>query len=82
MIGLFGSILGFCINIVVWTLIQWAEPTYIPPGVSSPVPLTVKLEPQVVMSLLVFLVMLSLAAAILPARRAAGQNVVEALGHV
>jgi putative ABC transport system permease protein len=82
MIGFFGSLLGFLFNTLVWALIGWAEPTYMPPGVSSAVPLTVKLEPHVVMTLLVFLVILSLTAAILPARRAARQNVVEALGHV
>jgi ABC-type lipoprotein release transport system permease subunit len=32
--------------------------------------------------LMIFLVLLSLLAAILPARRAAKQNVVDALGHV
>lgn len=82
MIGCLGSILGFFINAAVWGLIEWIGPTYTPPGVSSAVPLTIKLEPQVVAALLVFLVLLSLTAAILPARRAARQNVVEALGHV
>jgi putative ABC transport system permease protein len=82
MIGSLGSILGFFINASVWGLIEWISPTYTPPGVSSAVPLTIKLEPQVVVTLLVFLVFLSLMAAILPARRAARQNVVEALGHV
>ena len=82
LIGFFGSLLGLIINIIVWAAILTVEPTYTPPGVSSPVPLTVKLEPGVSVVLLAFLVFLSLMAAILPARRAARQNVVDALGHV
>ena len=82
MIGLLGSFIGLIINVIVWAIIIAVEPTYIPPGVSSPVPLTVKLEPTVALMLMAFLILLSLIAAIMPARRAAKQNVVEALGHV
>jgi putative ABC transport system permease protein len=82
MIGLLGSFIGLILNIIAWAIIMAVEPTYIPPGVSSPVPLTVKLEPPVALMLMAFLILLSLIAAILPARRAAKQNVVEALGHV
>jgi putative ABC transport system permease protein len=82
MIGLLGSFIGLIINVIVWAIIIALEPTYIPPGVSSPVPLTVKLEPTVALMLMAFLILLSLIAAIMPARRAAKQNVVEALGHV
>ena len=42
----------------------------------------VNLVPQAMVILAVFLIVLSLIAAILPARRAARQNVVDALGHV
>jgi len=82
MIGLLGSFIGLILNIIAWAIIMAVEPTYIPPGVSSPVPLTVKLEPPVALMLMAFLILLSLIAAIMPARRAAKQNVVEALGHV
>jgi putative ABC transport system permease protein len=82
MIGLLGSILGIALNVAVWAIIRAVEPTYIPPGVSTPVSLTVNLVPQAMLMLAVFLIVLSLIAAILPARRAARQNVVEALGHV
>jgi putative ABC transport system permease protein len=82
MIGLLGSILGIVLNVAVWAIIRAVEPTYIPPGVSTPVSLIVNLVPQAMLILAVFLVVLSLIAAILPARRAAGQNVVDALGHV
>jgi putative ABC transport system permease protein len=82
MIGLLGSVLGIVLNLAVWAIIRAAEPTYIPPGVSTPVSLIVNLVPQAMLVLAVFLIVLSLIAAILPARRAARQNVVDALGHV
>jgi putative ABC transport system permease protein len=82
MLGFLGTIFGIILNVIVWAIIRAAHPTYIPPGVSTPVPLIVNLVPQAMFFLMVFLVLLSLAAAILPARRAAKQNVVDALGHV
>ena len=82
MIGLLGSILGIVLNVAVWAIIRAVEPTYIPPGVSTPVSLIVNLVPQAMLMLAIFLIVLSLIAAILPARRAARQNVVDALGHV
>ncbi|HOP48667.1 MAG TPA: FtsX-like permease family protein [Desulfobacteraceae bacterium] len=82
MLGLLGTIVGILINIGVWAAIRIAQPSYIPPGVSTPVPLIVNLVPQSMMILMIFLIFLSLIAAILPARRAARQNVVDALGHV
>ena len=82
MLGFLGTIFGIILNVIVWAIIRAAHPTYIPPGISTPVPLIVNLVPQAMLFLMVFLVLLSLAAAILPARRAAKQNVVDALGHV
>jgi putative ABC transport system permease protein len=82
MIGLLGSLLGIVLNVAVWAIIRAVKPTYIPPGVSTPVSLIVNLVPQAMLILAIFLIVLSLIAAILPARRAAGQNVVDALGHV
>jgi len=82
LLGCFGSLLGIALNVAAWVCIRVIEPTYIPPGISSPVPLIVNLVPRAMVLLMVFLISLSLVAAILPARRAARQNVVEALGHV
>ena len=81
-IGFLGSLVGVIINIIVYVIIRAIEPSYIPPGVSTPVPLIVNLVPQSMFFLILFLVFLSLAAAIIPAKRAAKQNVVDALGHV
>lgn len=82
LLGFMGCILGIGLNIVAWLAIRGIKPTYTPPGVSSPVPLVVNLVPETMGILMVFLVGLSLFAAVLPAKRAARQNVVEALGHV
>ena len=82
LIGLIGSILGVALNIIVWYAIGYIKPSYIPPGISSPVPLIVNLVPRAMIVFALIMVSLSLLAAILPARRAARQNVVEALGHV
>ena len=82
LLGFLGSLLGMVLHIGVWTLIRILAPTYTPPGVSTPVPLVVNLVPQSLMTLMICLILLSLTAAILPAARAARQNVVDALGHV
>jgi putative ABC transport system permease protein len=82
LIGLLGSIVGFILNVIVWALIGYIEPSYIPPGNTTPVPLLVSLVPGFIGGLIIFLILLSLVAAIIPARRAARQNVVDALGHV
>jgi putative ABC transport system permease protein len=82
MLGLFGSFIGIVLHVSVWAMIRAFPPTYTPPGISTPVPLIVDLGPRTMFFLLLFLVFLSLIAAIIPARRAARQNVVDALGHV
>jgi len=81
LLGFFGSILGIILHTFVWSIIKWHPPKYMPPGMSIPVSLTVDMVPVMLCALLLSLVLLSLFAAIIPARRAARQNVVEALGH-
>lgn len=82
MLGFLGTILGIVLNVAAWAVIRAINPTYTPPGISTPVPLIINLVPQSMFMLMVFLILLSLMAAIMPARRAARQNVVDALGHV
>jgi len=81
-LGFLGSLVGVAINIIVYVIIQAIGPSYIPPGSSTPVPLIVNLVPRSMIFLILFLIFLSLGAAIVPAKRAAKQNVVDALGHV
>ena len=80
--GFFGSIMGIILHTCVWAIIKWHPPKYTPPGVSMSVSLTVDMVPPMLFVLLLSLVLLSLFAAIIPARRAARQNIVDALGHV
>jgi putative ABC transport system permease protein len=82
LLGFLGSLLGMVLHVGVWALIRILAPTYTPPGVSTPVPLVVHLVPESMITLMICLMFLSLIAAIIPARRAARQNVVDALGHV
>ncbi len=81
-LGFIGTIFGIVLNIIVWGIINLVEPTYIPPGNSTPVPLTVNIVPESMFYLMVFLVILSLFSAIMPARKASKQSVVDALGFI
>lgn len=80
-LGLLGSLAGVGLNLVGWALVRILAPTYIPPGVSAPVALVVDLLPTTMLRLTLFLTLLSMAAAIWPARRAARIAIVDALGH-
>ncbi len=82
MLGVFGSLCGAALNITVWAVIHAAGPSYIPPGLSTPVPLVVSLLPAAMLRLTLSLTVLSVAAAVLPARRAARMEIADALGHV
>jgi putative ABC transport system permease protein len=81
-LGLLGCSLGAVLNVAAWAAIRLIGPSYIPPGISTPVPLIVNLLPGAMLVLTAFLTCLSMAAAILPARRAARMGMVDALGHV
>ena len=81
LLGSFGCILGLVLHTMVWTLIKICKPSYLPPNISEPVPLQVHFVPQTLLVLVGCIILLSLTASIIPARRAAWQNVVEALGH-
>ncbi len=81
-LGFLGCGLGAVLNVMAWAAIRLAGPSYVPPGMSAAVPLIVDLLPGAMLRLTFFLTFLSMAAAILPARRAARMGIVDALGHV
>ncbi len=82
LLGLAGSLVGFFRHTLVWGVISWAQPSYIPPGNSSTVPLIVDFLFMDIVQLAGFMTFLALLSAIVPARRAAKQNVVLSLTHV
>jgi putative ABC transport system permease protein len=82
LLGFFGSIMGIILHVCVWALIKVYPPHYMPPGFSIPVPMMVDMVPPMLCFLSLSLVLLSMFAAIIPARRAARKNIVNALGHV
>lgn len=81
LLGVFGSLIGIVLHTCAWALIKVMKPTYMYPGSSSPVPLDINFVPETLLVLMCCLTVLSLIAAIIPARRAARQNIVNALGH-
>ena len=82
LLGFAGCLFGLCIHTLVWAVILYAQPSYTPPGNSTPVPLIVDFLPVSIAQLIFFMTLLALFSAIVPARRAARQNVVSSLTHV
>jgi len=82
LLGLAGSFLGAFTSFVIWLLVRLRDPSWTPPTLGREVPLEIRLETSYLLITAFFLVALTLLAAVVPARRAAKQGIVEALGHV
>jgi putative ABC transport system permease protein len=82
LLGIGGIITGAILSVLGWGCVQVFKPTWIPPGVSVRVPLQIEFSWNFFLISGVFLIILCLIASLIPARRAAYLNVVEALGHV
>ena len=67
---------------IVCAAIEFFEPTWTPPTLSFPIPFEVDIVPQYLLLTFVVLIVLSIVAAIGPARGAAKTSIVDALGHV
>jgi putative ABC transport system permease protein len=80
-LGLFGSFVGLVITVGVWWLVQLLKPMWVPPMVGFKVRLQIMLVPEYLVVTFIFLAFLTMAAAILPARRAARASIVDSLGH-
>lgn len=81
LLGALGSLLGSLLTLLIWSGVALLRPTWIPPQISNRVPLEVYLVPEYLLYSVLLLVVLSLAAASLPARAAARMQIVSALGH-
>lgn len=82
LLGLGGSIAGIMLHTLIWTVIKAFPPRYTPPGFSVSVPVLVNMAPLMLIFLVFVFMIISTIAAIIPARRAARKNIVDALGHV
>jgi putative ABC transport system permease protein len=82
MLGLLGCAIGFLMTTGIWGLIKIWEPLWIPPNIVVEIPLEVYLVPAYLIVTFIFLVFFSTIVAVLPARKAAGKSIVDALGHV
>lgn len=78
---LIGAFLGLIIALSARSLIEIFDVRWIPPQLALAVPLEIHLVYGHMLAILVLLELLAVAAAIMPARRAAYKNIVDALGH-
>ena len=84
LLGLLGAALGVVIALALAATINHGGLTWTPPGRVNPVPLQIRVwgETSLIAGTAVGLLLVALASAWWPARRAARLNVVEALRHV
>lgn len=82
LLTLLGCCLGFALTLLVRQGINLAGISYVPPNSVSPVPLLVDLDAPRILLTFALMAVVGTLAAWLPARRAAGKEIVEALGHV
>ncbi len=84
LLGLTGAILGTLLALLLAGLINQAGFAWLPPGSSNPVPITIRLwgEHQMLLSISLTVVLVATLSAWWPARRAAQQDVVDALRYV
>jgi putative ABC transport system permease protein len=82
LLGLLGSAAGSLLFLLAYAVITLVKPTYVPPANSTPVPLRIDLVWQAMAVNVCFMLVLSLIAAFVPARKSARMSIVDALGHI
>lgn len=81
LLGAFGSLAGVALMLVLLYLVQLLQPTWVPPQISREVPLQIYLVVPYWLISVAALLLLSLTAAIFPARKAARLGITNALGY-
>lgn len=81
-LGITGCVLGLVVTTGAWIMIRLLKPTWIPPNIPHRVPLEIYMVPRYLFVSSVFLMVLAVVSAIIPARKAARRGIVDALGHV
>lgn len=82
LLGLLGSAAGSLLFLLAYAVITLVKPTYVPLANSTPVPLRIDLVWQAMAVNVCFMLVLSLIAAFVPARKSARMSIVDALGHI
>ncbi|HUN92043.1 MAG TPA: FtsX-like permease family protein [Burkholderiaceae bacterium] len=82
LLALAGCLGGLLLTVALRTGINAADINYVPPNSTDPVPLTVGFEAARALQITLLMCALGVAAALLPARRAARQPIIDSLGHV
>lgn len=82
LLSLFGCLSGFILTLCVRAGINLAHISYVPPNSASPVLLLVDLDWKRIAFTSLLMLGVGMLAALLPARRAARQSIIDALGHV
>lgn len=82
LLGIVGTFLGLVLTIVSRWIVNIIKPTWVPPGITNRVPIIIEFVPESMVYSFLFLAVLCLIASLIPARRAARGNIVDALGHV
>jgi putative ABC transport system permease protein len=82
LLGICGLIGGVFLSLLGWGWFKFFEPMWNPPRISILIPMRIEIVPAYLVCSFFLLLILCMIAALIPARRAALQNVIEALGHV
>jgi putative ABC transport system permease protein len=81
LLGCMGCVIGMGLTLLGWAFVKVLEPSWVPPHISMRVPIEVYLVPGYLLATTGSLILLSVAAAIFPANKAARLAVADALGH-
>jgi putative ABC transport system permease protein len=82
LLGVCGVIGGLGLYFLGWGWVKLIKPMWVPPRISLEIPIIIEFVPEYMLYTFLFLMILCLFASLVPARRAALQNIVDALGHV
>lgn len=82
LLGCAGVAAGMGLTLAIHAWIRIADIQWYPPFLAMKIPLEIHINPVVIASSALVLIALSIVAALLPARRAAGMEIVDAFGHV
>jgi putative ABC transport system permease protein len=82
LLGILGALWGMILTILGYWLVDLIKPTWVPPGITSRIVIRIEFVPESMLYSFFYLIVLCLIASLIPARRAASENIVNALGHV